>query len=87
MFAQSARDRPLAEVKILSPLLSVDQKQSLGLEAKRIRLSLRLTQHELAMIAGVTLEEVDLFEYNLPMQVGVKLKILRELWNRKVGKR
>ena len=87
MFAQSARDRPLAEVKILSPLLSVDQKQSLGLEAKRIRLSLRLTQHELAMIAGVTLEEVDLFEYNLPMKVGVKLKILRELWNRKVGKR
>ena len=87
MFAQSARDRPLVEVKILSPLLSVDQKQSLGLEAKRIRLSLRLTQHELATIAGVTLEEVDLFEYNLPVQVGVKLKILRELWNRKVGKR
>ena len=87
MFAQSARDRPLVEVKILSPLLSVDQKQSLGLEAKRIRLSLRLTQHELATIAGVTLEEVDLFEYNFPVQVGVKLKILRELWNRKVGKR
>jgi transcriptional regulator with XRE-family HTH domain len=71
----------------MSPLLSIDQKPSLGLEAKRIRLTLPLTQHELAKIAGISLEEVDLFEHNLPVQVDVKLKILRELWARKVGKR
>ena len=72
--------------EIMSPLLSIDQKPSLGLEAKRIRLALQLTQHELATIAGVPLEEVDLLEHNLPVQVIVKLKILRELWARKVGK-
>ncbi len=71
----------------MSPVISIDQNRSLGLEAKRIRLSLLLTQYELATIAGVTLDEVDLFEHNLPVQVGVKLKILRELWNRKVGKK
>ena len=71
----------------MSPVISIDQKRSLGLEAKRIRLSLLLTQYELATIAGVTLYEVDLFEHNLPVQVGVKVKILRELWNRKVGKK
>ncbi len=71
----------------MSPVLSIDQKPSLGLEAKRIRLALLLTQHELATIAGVPLEEVDLFEHNLLAQVDVKLKILRELWARKVGKR
>jgi transcriptional regulator with XRE-family HTH domain len=71
----------------MSPLLSIDQKPSLGLEVQRIRLTLPLTQHELAMIAGVSLEEVDLFEHNLPVQVDVKLKILRELWTRQVSKR
>jgi len=70
----------------MSPVLSIDQEKSLGLEAKRIRLALLLTQHELATIAGVPLKEVDLFEHNLPVQVDVKLKILRELWARKVGK-
>jgi len=73
--------------EIMSPLLSIDQKPSLGLEAKRIRLTLPLTQHELATIAGVSLKEVDLFEHGLPVQVDVKLKILRELWARQVGKR
>ena len=71
----------------MSPVLSIDQKPSLGLQAKRLRLALLLTQHELATIAGVPLEEVDLLEHNLPVQVDVKLKILRELWVRKVGKR
>ena len=71
----------------MSPLLSIDQKPSLGLEAKRIRLTLPLTQHELATIARVSFEEVDLFEHNLPVQADVKLKILRELWTRQVGKK
>jgi hypothetical protein len=71
----------------MSTVLSIDQKSSLGLEAKRLRLALLLTQHEIAMTAGVALEEVDLLEHNLPVPVDVKLKILRELWGRKVGKR
>jgi DNA-binding transcriptional regulator YiaG len=62
-------------------------RPSLGFEAKRIRLALSLKQHELATIAGVPLKQVDLFEHNLPVQVGVKLRILRELWVRKGVKR
>jgi len=71
----------------MSTVLSVAQKPWIGLEAKRLRLALQLTRHELATIVGVPLEEVDLLEHNLPVQVDVKLKILRELWGRKVGKR
>ena len=62
-------------------------RPSLGFEAKRIRLALSLKQHELATIAGVPLKQVDLFEHNLPVQVDVKLRILRELWVRKGVKR
>ena len=71
----------------MSAVLSVAQKPWIGLEAKRIRLALLLTQHEPATIAGVTLEEVDLFEHGLSVRLDVRLKILRELWARKAGKR
>ena len=61
-----------------------DQKPSLGIEAKRLRLDLRLTQRELAKIAGVPLGDVELLEDGLPLHVDVKLKILRELWVRNI---
>jgi len=67
----------------MSVASSIAQKPWIGLEAKRLRHALSLTQHELATIAGVTLEEVDLFERGLPVQLDVKLKILREVWFRK----
>jgi len=67
----------------MSVALSIAQKPWIGLEAKRLRQALFLTQHELATIAGVTLEEVDLFEHGLPVRLDVKLKILREVWLRK----
>jgi transcriptional regulator with XRE-family HTH domain len=66
----------------MSPALSLAQEPWIGLEAKRLRLALKLTQHKLAKIAGVPLKEVDLLEHNLPVQIDVKLKILRELWIR-----
>ena len=67
----------------MSVALSIAKKPWIGLEAKRLRHALSLTQHELATIAGVSLEEVDLFENGLPVQLDVKLKILREVWIRK----
>jgi transcriptional regulator with XRE-family HTH domain len=63
----------------MSVASSIAQKPWIGLEAKRLRQALLLTQHELAAIAGVTLEEVDLFEQGLPVELDVKLKILREV--------
>jgi transcriptional regulator with XRE-family HTH domain len=69
----------------MNPVLSIDQETSLGLKAKRLRLALMLTQHDLAAMAGVPLEEVDLFEQGLPVQLDTRRKLLRELWARKVS--
>ena len=66
----------------MSVALSVAQKPWIGFEAKRLRQALFLTQHELANIAGVTLEEVFSFEQGLPVRLDAKLKILREVWLR-----
>ena len=70
----------------MSEVLSIDQEISLGAKAKRLRLDLLLTQYELAAAADVPLEEVDLFEHNLPVRLDTKRKLLRELLARKTGK-
>ncbi len=62
------------------------RESSIGFKAKRLRISQRLTQRELANLAGVSLEEVDLFEHNLPIPLDSKRKILKELWAKKAGK-
>jgi transcriptional regulator with XRE-family HTH domain len=60
--------------------LTVEAETSLGFKAKKLRRSLRLTQQELANLAGVPTKEVSLFEHNMPVQLDVKRKLLRELW-------
>lgn len=63
-------------------VLSTDQDSSLGAKAKKLRVCQLLTQQELAQMAGVSEEEVNLFEHNLPMRLEAKHKLLRELWLR-----
>ncbi len=65
----------------------ITRKSSLGYKTKRLRVSLRLTQHELATLAGVLPEEIDLLEENLPVTLATKLKILRVIWARKADSR
>lgn len=60
--------------------LTVEAEKSLGFKARKLRRSLRLTQQELANLAGVPTKEVILFEHNMPVQLDVKRKLLRELW-------
>ena len=67
-------------------VLTLDQEKSLGFKAKKIRVFLGLKRHELAKLAGVSLEEVGLFEHNLPVQLDVKRKLIRELLARKALK-
>jgi transcriptional regulator with XRE-family HTH domain len=43
-------------------------------------MALHLTQQELANMAGVSLEEIDLFEHNLPVRLDARRKLLKELW-------
>ncbi len=65
----------------------VARESSLGFRTRRRRVSLRLTQHALAILAGVSLEEVELLETNMPVKLGTKLKILRVIWARKADSR
>ena len=48
--------------------------------AREVRASLRLTQQELADSIGVPKEDVDLFENNLPIPLGIKCKLLKKLY-------
>ena len=48
-------------------------------------MSLQLTQQELARVSGVSLKDIRLLEQNLPLPLGHKITILRELWSRKVN--
>ncbi len=67
--------------------LTLVQENSIGFKSRRLRISKLLTQRELAEIAGVSTEEVDLFEHNLPVQLDARRRILKELWAVKARKR
>jgi transcriptional regulator with XRE-family HTH domain len=63
------------------PALALGSK--IGFKARRLRINECLSRQELADMAGVSLEEVDLFEHNLPVPLDARRKILRELWAKK----
>jgi transcriptional regulator with XRE-family HTH domain len=56
-----------------------------GFKAKKLRTSNHLTRRELAKIAGVSPDEINLFERNLPVPLDARRRILKELWARKGG--
>lgn len=70
----------------MTKVLTLARGSTIGFKARRLRISQLLTQRELANLAGVSLEEVDLFEHNLPVPLDSKRKILRELWAKKARK-
>jgi len=53
---------------------------SIGTWARRVRLALQLTQEELATMTGVSKEDVDSFEHNLPIKLDSRRKLVKELW-------
>ena len=57
----------------------VKQDKSLRSLSKEMRLSLGLTQQELAGLAAVSEDDVDCFERSLPVQLGSRQKIIRTL--------
>ena len=71
----------------MATVLTVDRKLSGGFKARRFRVSQLLTQKELANFAGVSEEEVNLLEQNLPLRLDAKRRLLKELWARKAKKR
>ena len=69
----------------MSKILSDSQKTSRGSECRKLRMSLHLTQQELSHIARVSLKDIRLLEQDLPLPLGRKIIILRELWGRIVN--
>lgn len=64
----------------MTTVLSFVRGSSIGFKAVSLRISLQLTQQELADIAGVSKDDVDSFEHNLPMPLETKQKLLRGLF-------
>jgi transcriptional regulator with XRE-family HTH domain len=62
------------------------QVSSIGSQVRKLRISIHLTQQQLAEAAGVSTEEVNLLEQNLPVPLDSKRKVFKELWARKVKK-
>ena len=60
-----------------------ETSKSLGFKARELRVYLRLTHRELASLAGVSPEEVALFERSLPVSLNVRRRVLSVLWARK----
>lgn len=67
-------------VKTMGKVAHFAQESSTGTWARSVRLALKLTQQELADMCGISPEEVDLFEHNLPVRLGARRKLLKELW-------
>ena len=70
----------------MTTVTALARESSIGFKVRRLRISQLLTQQELANMAGVSLEEVDLFEHNLPLPLDAKRKILKKLLSIKARK-
>ena len=64
----------------MTTVLTFKRESSIGPWAREVRASLQLTQQELADIVGVLKEDVELFEHNLPIPLGIKNKLLIKLY-------
>ena len=61
-------------------LLPNFSRLSVGSHARGIRMSLGLTEHELARITGVPKQDIYLLERDLPVEMEFKIKTLKYLW-------
>jgi hypothetical protein len=66
--------------------LTLSDKSTLGPEARRLRIGCLLSQQNLADLAGIPREHVDLLEHSYPVPLDSKRRIFRELWAIKTKK-
>lgn len=60
--------------------------ETLGGSARKVRLSLHLTEQELAALTGISQDAVYQFEHNLPVVLEARRRILKELWSIKTAR-
>ena len=70
----------------MTTVLTHPIETKMGSEARRLRLNLHITRRDLAEMAGVTEETVNLFEHNLPVALDSRRRIFKELWAEKTKK-
>ena len=56
-----------------------------GEKARQRRVASLMTRQQLADLAGIPVEHVNLFESDLPVPLDSKRRILRELWARRIS--
>jgi len=61
-------------------LLARPQITKMGAEARRLRLSLHLNRAQVAVLAGVFEQTVNLFEHDLPVALDYRRRIHKALW-------
>jgi transcriptional regulator with XRE-family HTH domain len=67
-------------------LLARPKETKMGSEARRLRLSLHLNRSQVAVLAGVFEQTVNLFEHDLPVALDYRRRILKALWALKYKK-
>lgn len=70
----------------MTATLAPKRKSTHGSMARRLRVYCHLSLRELADLANVPRQHVDLFEHDLPLPLDSRRRILRELWAIKVKK-
>ena len=74
------------EGKDMPSVMTLSKETSAGCRARKLRLACRITRRELAAGAGVSTQEIGLFERNMPLPLDTRRRLLKELWARKSGK-
>jgi hypothetical protein len=67
----------------MTTLLTRPHETKIGSEARRLRLSLHLNRAQVAVLAGVFEQTVNLFEHDLPVALDYRRRILKALWAQK----
>ena len=67
----------------MTTVLTYTRESSIGTMARSLRMSLQLTQQELADIVGVSKEDIDLLEHSHPITLQAKNRLLKRLYTAK----
>ncbi len=64
----------------MSSMISLAHEPSVGFHTREMRARLGLTPQALSRTAGVSEEDIKLLDRNLPVELGVKIRVLKLLW-------
>ncbi len=63
----------------MTTVLAFTRESNMGFKLRRLRLACLMTRNQLAEMAGVSAEDIDIFEHNMPLPLDTRRKILQQL--------